>query len=66
MARAILWVHTAGRTGSSAPMGCVRFRISAGKFAIAYRAGGVEPRPYGSVGNVVEACDSVQSKPLAR
>ena len=32
---------------ASAPTGCVRVRIGVCGFVTSYRAGGVEPRPYG-------------------
>ncbi len=52
LVRSILQVHTAGRTGSSAPTGCVPFRIGAPVSATLYRAGGVEPLPYGNGGRL--------------
>ena len=38
------------------PYGCIPFRIGAPKFVTLYRTGGVEPRPYGSLGNAVKIC----------
>ena len=39
------------------PYGCLPFRMGSCEFAILYRAGGVEPRPYGSFGNAVKTCE---------
>ena len=36
------------------PYGCVRVRIGAFNFVMLYRAGGVEPRTYGSIRNAIE------------
>ena len=33
------------------PYGCIPFCIGAHGFAILYRTGGVDPRPYGSIGS---------------
>ena len=33
------------------PYGCVRVYIGAVKFVTLFRTGGVEPRPYGSIGS---------------
>ena len=44
---AILQLHSAGESAASTPTDVIRGCRSLYIFAIAYRAGGVEPRPYG-------------------
>ena len=61
--------HKSGRAFCRAdrvvrPYGRVRIRIGVVRFVTLYRAGGVEPRPYGSFGNAVKICRSGRGKPL--
>ena len=54
MGFAILQLCSAGESGASTPTEILRCRRTLYDFVIVFRAGGVEPRPYGSIGNTIK------------